>query len=227
MAEVEVWILLVSVIFMLLGLAGGISKLVVRKELRVFKYLLIIGAIGILLFPISILVASINGRTSAFLEALALDPTGLLGSIGGKEKYSSVCTNGHCAKYCCRDIQDDSVTWKDCDKQCNSVEGITGVEGSADCMYAEIPMYCTLTGQGGKVRITDSACNNIEELGPITCTCCSNESQSKWWDCNANCSSASGTAGFPLSVASCKGVTAKQCNKGSKEIDSTNNVQEY
>lgn len=228
MTEAEVYILVVAIVFMGLGMAGGIAKLASNTHLRIFKYLLVTGVIGIILIPLSLLISAINGRTSSFLEALSTDFTGVIGSIGSEENYSSVCKNGICMHYCCNDIVDSSLLWKDCDKQCSSVKGSTGVMTGDDCIFVPRQSYCKDTGTGGTIRITDSTCNNLEDLGPITCTCCSNSASVKWWDCSAQCSSYPIGSGFSLNPASCQGVTTKYCRDDSRVIDNSQiNNQSY
>jgi hypothetical protein len=228
MAEAEVYILVLSFLFMLLGLAGGIAKRASGKDLRVFKYLVILGVIGIIIFPFSILIATLSGRTSVFMSTLISAPLGLIATIGGGESYSEVCVDGFCNSYCCQDVWDPTTVWKDCDESCTSVKGVVGKNTGDDCLFTSRPRFCATTGTGGTTKISDSSCNSLEELGPVDCTCCSTSGGTKWWDCNQNCSSLPSHVGFSISNRSCLDVTQKACNDNSKDLsDTQNNIQRF
>lgn len=213
-AEAEVWVFVTAIIFIIVGITGNVAKRISSREFRVFKYLTVTGVIGILLIPVSIIVAIIRGRVGEFLNTMFSSPLHLISSIGTGQSYSAGCVEGHCAIYCCQDPRNSGIRWKDCNKDCMSVKGIAGVNTGDDCQLSEREMHCKDTGTGGTIISSQQSCNNLTELGPITCTCCHSQDSGLWWDCLPNCMSDPAlSTGFTLNNQSCIGITRKYCNQ--------------
>lgn len=223
MVEAEVYVFVAAIALSMLGLTGGIAKRIYKKELRVFRYLIIAGVIGALLFPVAFIVSMTMGRLSEFVSTVFSAPLQLIGSIGTGKSYSDACVNGTCAIYCCESVTDPDVVWKDCDENCDSMENVAmGKQTGDTCQYSERQAYCKATGVGGTHTQSHSACNNLPELGPITCTCCTSSSQGKWWDCTTNCASNPTTPGFPVSASGCASIRQINCNKNTNTNSDTN-----
>ena len=216
-AEAEVWVLVLAVVFLIAGITNSIAQRITDRKFRIFKYLTITGVIGILLVPFSLIVAVIMGRTSEFLNTLYTSPLSLLSSLGTGNSYSAGCVDGVGAIYCFHDVRNPGIKWKDCSETCNSIKGVVGVKTSNDCQLSDREIHCATTGTGGSILGTTRQCNDLEDLGPISCTCCNSNESGRWWDCLSNCmSDPQGSTGFPMHAKSCKGITRKFC------VDKTN-----
>ena len=213
-AEAEVWFFVAALVLIIIGITSNIAKRLIGRKLRIFKYLTIVGVIGILLLPLSIVVAIIMGRVGEFTNTIFTSPLSLISSIGTGKSYSAGCVEGHCALYCCQDPRNSGIRWKDCDEDCQSVKGVAGVNTGDDCQLSDREMHCNITGTGGTILGIQQSCNDLPALGPITCTCCTSPESGKWWDCLSNCMSDPAlSTGYALNSQSCMGITRKHCSQ--------------
>lgn len=229
----ELWILLSGSIMLLFGAFGLAGSRVLGKRLRIFKYMMIIGALGFLMIPVAFVVAAVKGNISIFLQSIADSPLGIFQSLGSSSSYTDACINGKCADYCCASLSNPSDKWKDCNKDCDSKPNTRGKMTGEGCRFAEnMPLYCDGASNVDASQ-SSSVCNNLPELGPITCSCCiSSTTRENYWDCSPRCSSHPSEAGFRTSTDKCTAATSKfYCDQSTTIIDDvsggTTNTQTF
>lgn len=218
--EPEVWTLVAATSFMLMGLLALVVHKAASVEMGatlapVLRWFEAAGLLGLLvLLPVSFVVAFAKGRTALFAQTLATAPLSLFGSAGGEQSYSSSCVNGVCASYCC-ETATGSVKWTDCDPGCDSFPGVVGRATGGSCAAeSDRPKKCTASGLTTADQ-TFSGCNQLPELGPVTCTCCTTAKGETYWDCNGDCSSnvTMEDVGFPVrgSNSACSAMSKIFC----------------
>ena len=214
-AEAEVWVFTLSLIMIILSVSGKITQTIMQNDHEAFKYLHYMGIIGLLLLPLSFIIAMISGRAKEYVYTIFTTPLMVISGVATGVRYSDACTNGVCAIYCCENSLNSNIRWKDCDKKCNSVKGVFGENTGGICQHdATRETHCADTKTGGILKTTRNICNSIESIGPVDCTCCYNNDKGMWWDCVGNCSShPQKSVGFPLSQQSCfdQKVSIKHC----------------
>lgn len=229
----ELWVYLIGSILLMIGAFGLIGAKVLGKKLRIFKYMMVAGAIGFVTIPVAFIVAAVRGNISIFVQSLADSPLGVFTALGEDGGYTDACINGKCADTCCTSITNPSDRWKDCNQECNSKPNTRGRMIGTGCRFsANMPLYCD-GASNVDAQQTSSVCNNIPELGPITCTCCiSSETKEKYWDCDARCASHPKEVGFRTSNSQCSASTSQlYCNKNTTVTDNvsdnTSNSQSF
>ncbi len=230
-AETEVYLFVSGIALSVFGLAGGVAKKLYKRNLRIFSYLTVGGVIGILLIVSAFVVSGVMGRIKEFAVTVFTAPLELMNSASLGKSYTEACVNGICAIYCCQSRTDPDLKWKDCDPECESIEGVISENTGDTCQFSDRPAHCSKTGVGGTYTQTGSSCNNLPELGPITCTCCTSSSSGKWWDCEQLCSSHPNAIGFPLNNSECAGTQTIHCSKSQythdNKSDNQHNSQSY
>ena len=209
----EVWVFMVSFLLMFFGAFGLVASRV--RNNRIFFYMRRGGIIGLVLFPLAILLAFIFGDGANFLVNAFSNPLSMVGSVfGTSDSYNYACfTGGKCADYCCQSLGNPHDVWKDCDAECKSKPKTVGRVLGDDCRFrSNMPIYCQGTARGVQTgQATSNVCNNIAANGPITCTCCEGGGQ-RWWDCNASCISHHDVvSGAAVDNGMCTSLTQIRC----------------
>lgn len=229
---IEVWLILLGVVVLLTGIAGGLVNKMAPDKVPLIKklYKWFIG-IGLVLVLVALGIALFMGRLIPFFVSLT-SPWELISQalLQGAPAYSQSCVNDKCTKYCCQDKIYPELKWKDCSSACNGWEGHFGDMTGDNCLGdMSRDAYC-------KAKVStaykSSACNSNIANGPITCACCSGRDitgfDSYWWDCNTSCSS-NGIHGTQVSPNACSEDNKLYCIKSEVDSDlvNTNNNQSF